>query len=220
MQQNDTDGPSLCRFTLHPSLSLSRVASQLPHHYTGADYYALCSDAMLKAITRQTAVVDAKIAAINGENGGRRHPISTANFFDHYAAPEDVAVVVSEDDFFAANRELVPSVSAGELARYEVMRASFEGTGGGDGEKGVDSSRPPTARAASVSSATSKGKGKGKGKAPAKDKGKGKAVAMDSDDNYGSDDEAGDVNVKVNKGKGKAVASFQQGTASDDDGLY
>ncbi|KAH7359011.1 peroxisomal biogenesis factor 6, partial [Plectosphaerella cucumerina] len=196
------------KFTLDPSLSLPRVAAQLPYHYTGADYYALCSDAMLKAITRQTAAVDAKIASINAD--GRRHPISTANFFDHHARPEDVAVVVSEEDFLAANNELVPSVSAGELARYETMRASFDGAP----SSGPAPRAAPAPRAVSGSSTASKGKGK----AVARDKGKGKAVAADdSDEEY--DEGVRGVNGR-GKGKGKAVAAFEQGNASDDDGLY
>lgn len=181
---------------------------------------------MLKAITRQTAAVDAKIAALNAD-GTRRHPISTANFFDHHATPEDVAVVVTEEDFIAANNELVPSVSAGELARYETMRSAFEGSGGSEGNPGGQ--RPRLAPApgggnrvvsgsGSVSSTMSRGKGKGK--AVVRDKGKGKALAVSSDEEYGSDDEANGVYGRGGKGKGKAVAGFQQGTASDDDGLY
>ncbi|KAI4248985.1 MAG: hypothetical protein L6R42_009123, partial [Xanthoria sp. 1 TBL-2021] len=52
------------KFSLHPDLSLARVAQSLPFTYTGADLYALCSDAMLKAITRQASAVDAKIKAL------------------------------------------------------------------------------------------------------------------------------------------------------------
>ncbi|PBP17456.1 Peroxisomal biogenesis factor 6 [Diplocarpon rosae] len=48
------------KFTLHPTLSLPRIASRLPFTYTGADFYALCSDAMLKAVTRQASLVDSK----------------------------------------------------------------------------------------------------------------------------------------------------------------
>ncbi|KAK0751556.1 peroxisomal biogenesis factor 6 [Schizothecium vesticola] len=111
------------KFTLHPSLSLPHVASHLPFTYTGADFYALCSDAMLKAVTRQAAAVDTKIAALNASGGH----ITTAAFFDHHATPDDVAVMVTERDFLDANRELIPSVSAGELEHYERVRASFEG---------------------------------------------------------------------------------------------
>ena len=92
------------KFTLHPDLSLTRVAESLPFTYTGADLYALCSDAMLKAITKQAEAVDAKIKAL--PNG----PVSHAYFFDHLATNEDVAVMVTEQDFYAAKRELFGSV--------------------------------------------------------------------------------------------------------------
>lgn len=92
------------KFALHPDVSLDRVAERLPLTYTGADLYALCSDAMLKAITRKSTAVDEKIKQLPGG------PVSTAYFFDHLATPEDVAVTVMEEDFFAAEAELVPSV--------------------------------------------------------------------------------------------------------------
>ncbi|KAJ2899258.1 AAA-domain-containing protein [Zalerion maritima] len=129
------------KFTLDPSVSLANIASSLPFTYTGADFYALCSDAMLKAVTRQASQVDAKIKRANAERerhndalppgAGRQAllPISTAYFFDHFATKEDVAVMVSEEDFSRANDELVPSVSAGELGHYEMVRMQFEGDG-------------------------------------------------------------------------------------------
>ncbi|KAL8817347.1 MAG: hypothetical protein Q9223_003801, partial [Gallowayella weberi] len=88
------------KFSLDPHLSLARVAASLPFTYTGADLYALCSDAMLKAITRQASAVDAKIKSL--PNG----PVTTAYFFDHLATKEDIAVNVTEEDFEAAKREL------------------------------------------------------------------------------------------------------------------
>ena len=93
------------KFSLQPGTSLHRVAEGLPLTYTGADLYALCSDAMLKAITRQTTAIDRKIKALPGG------PVSTAYFFDHLAKEEDLAVTVSEKDFRAAQAELVGSVS-------------------------------------------------------------------------------------------------------------
>ena len=92
------------KFTMHPNTSLWRVAESLPFTYTGADLYALCSDAMLKAITRQASAADAKIKALPGA------PVTAAYFFDHLATEEDIAVMVTEQDFYAANRELVGSV--------------------------------------------------------------------------------------------------------------
>ena len=163
---------------------------------------------MLKAVTRQATAVDAKVRALNADaaasssRAAPSHPVSTAYYFDHFATEEDVAVVVTEQDFLDAHDELIPSVSAGELSHYEKVRAMFEGGRGADEPKQrrpqSRGSRPGTAAGASSSSH------KGKGKAVAEDAGGGGAV----------------MNGRVNKGKGKAVAGFQDATASDDDDLY
>ncbi|KAL2374225.1 peroxisomal assembly protein [Blastomyces gilchristii] len=108
------------KFNLHPDLSLRRIAEQLPFTYTGADLYALCSDAMLKAITRKASAVDEKIKELPGG------PVTAAYFFDHLATPEDIAVMVTEEDFIAAKSELVASVSAKELEHFERVRRTFE----------------------------------------------------------------------------------------------
>jgi peroxin-6 len=110
-------------FTLAPEVDLGRVAGRLPFTYTGADLYALCSDAMLKAITRKTRSVDEKVAEIGRVRG---EAISTGYFFDHLATEEDVQVVVSEADFSAAQDELVGSVSKKELEHFERIRDLFE----------------------------------------------------------------------------------------------
>ncbi|TVY59683.1 Peroxisomal biogenesis factor [Lachnellula suecica] len=162
------------KFTLHPTLSLPRIASRLPFTYTGADFYALCSDAMLKAVTRQASLVDSKIATINSTSS--KSPISTAYFFDHYATKEDTDVVVTEEDFVLAEKELVPSVSFGELEHYKRVRGMFE--------KPVEEEI--------------NGKGKEKEKVVDR-KGKGRALpSADSDE----DENREHVN---GKGKGKAV---------------
>ncbi|KAK6379691.1 peroxisomal assembly protein [Exophiala oligosperma] len=111
------------KFTLAPDVDLLRVASRLPFTYTGADLYALCSDAMLKAITRKTHAVDEKVQQISKIRG---EAISTGYFFDHLATDEDVQVVVAEEDFVAAQNELVGSVSKKELEHFERIRGLFE----------------------------------------------------------------------------------------------
>ncbi|KAF6818574.1 peroxisomal biogenesis factor 6 [Colletotrichum sojae] len=215
------------KFTLHPSVSLPSVAQQLPFTYTGADFYALCSDAMLKAVTRQAAAVDAKVREINASRAGKP-PVTTAYFFDHHATPEDIAVMVTEEDFLAANRELVPSVSAGELAHYERVRATFEGAPEKQTQTQTQTQtqqqRPSAAGARAVSgssSIVSRASSKGKGKAVGSiGKGKGKAIAITSDDEFDSEGDVAEAPNGKGKGKGKAVAGFEEGTASDDEGLY
>ena len=110
------------KFTLDPALDLRMVADSLPFTYTGADLYALASDAMLKAITRQADAVDRKIKALSGG------PVTTAYFFDRLATEADIAVMVTEADFEVAKRELVGSVSAKELEHYARVQVTFEGS--------------------------------------------------------------------------------------------
>ncbi|RDL38361.1 p-loop containing nucleoside triphosphate hydrolase [Venustampulla echinocandica] len=210
------------KFTLHPSLSLARVASHLPFTYTGADFYALCSDAMLKAVTRQASLVDAKIAAINASAVTDKPKISTAYFFDHYATKDDVDVVVTEEDFINAEKELVPSVSQGELVHYQRVRAQFEkveekkpdlkGKGKAiaiDGPISEVNGRP-------MSSVKEKGKGKIIDR-----KGKGKAVERWDDPTEDYEDEGINGFDSRPAMKGKAVdMGFQQGSLDDDEELY
>lgn len=149
--------------------------------------------------------------ALNADPANK-HEVSTAYFFDHYATPADIAVMVMEEDFIGAHEELIPSVSAGELAHYEKVRALFEG--GPEKQKPqqqpqqqlVDRGKRPASSTRSGSAGRSASSGKGKGK--------GKAIAT-TDDELEADEE------RVNgKGKGKAVMGFQDGTASDDEDLY
>lgn len=167
---------------------------------------------MLKAVTRQATAVDAKIRTINADPA-TKNPISTAYYFDHYATPEDIAVMVTEPDFLAANDELIPSVSAGELSHYERVRATFEGG------REKPQPRPSGQRVTSTSSNVTVTGNRGKGKAPSK--GKGKALALSSEDEVSDQGQDGDGEVNGrSKGKGKAPMGFQDGTASDDDDLY
>ncbi|KAM0714866.1 hypothetical protein Q7P37_009330 [Cladosporium fusiforme] len=122
------------KFTLSPSLSLPRVASNLPFTFTGADLYALCSDAMLKAVTRSARQVDDRVSEVNAQRATQHKlPVTVAGFFDHHATPADLEVQVEEQDFELARKELVPSVSYEELKHYERVRDQFEG--GPKGEK-------------------------------------------------------------------------------------
>lgn len=133
------------RFALDPSLDLSAVANLLPFTYTGADLYALCSDAMLKAITRSARSVDARVSAINAEratqNPAKPH-ITIAQYFDYHATAADTSVVVTQEDFVAAQRELVPSVSAEEIGHYERVRREFEGGKERDGNSAREQGQP------------------------------------------------------------------------------
>jgi peroxin-6 len=175
--------------------------------------YALCSDAMLKAITRQARAVDEKVKAHNAAHA----PVTVAYFFDHQATEEDTAVMVTEEDFVEANRELIPSVSADEIKHYETVRKTFEGAGKKEDQ---------------ASKAAILGVEKAQ-HAPHSTKGKGKATAqkVDSDeDDYVIRTEHLDLHGS-GKGKDKAAANHGSknsvdiaeggfGDAAQDEDLY
>lgn len=76
------------------------VAAACPPRFTGADMYALCSDAWTRAMRR----------AMRGAPGG--------------GPPATVAV--DSADFTAALASLQPSLSQEELARYDALRLQYE----------------------------------------------------------------------------------------------
>ena len=129
------------KFTLAENVDLLEVAETCPFTFTGADFYALCSDAQLKAMTRAAKKVNEKVA---------KYPkkVSTQWWFDHVAAPEDLEWQVEMQDFMAARKELVPSVSAQEQETYRRLQSQFSAV----------KSKESTVQ----SNGIAKGKGKGK----------------------------------------------------------
>uniref|UniRef100_A0A3B4Z062 Peroxisomal ATPase PEX6 n=1 Tax=Stegastes partitus TaxID=144197 RepID=A0A3B4Z062_9TELE len=91
----------LRRFSLDPAVSLQEVVDRCPAQMTGADLYALCSDAMTAAIKR-------KISHINGGLDS-----------------EDSPVLLSVQDFWTALDNFKPSVSEQELQRYRNIQQAL-----------------------------------------------------------------------------------------------
>ncbi|KAJ2787451.1 peroxisomal assembly protein [Coemansia interrupta] len=188
------------KFHLHPDLDLRQVSEKCPFHYTGADFYALCSDALLKAMLRTVDEVDELIKQWNADDTrepNEEHPVpmTPQYYLDHIAAESVKQVTVTAGDFDKALDELIPSVSAEELVRYQALRQQFDSALKG---KDKQTAAPaafesddrsiqypedqfqshstnestdirPEPSADSLTSATKKGKAKnkGKGKAPA-----------------------------------------------------
>jgi peroxin-6 len=88
------------RFQLAPDVQLSELARVCPQRYTGADLYALCADAWMRAVKRRLALGDAAAAA--------------------------AAVIVDAADFTESMAELAPSLSSAELERYAALAAGFD----------------------------------------------------------------------------------------------
>ncbi|PIA19113.1 AAA-domain-containing protein [Coemansia reversa NRRL 1564] len=136
------------KFNLHPNLDLQSIAEKCPFNYTGADFYALCSDALLKAMLRTVDEVDVLVAEWNegkrlipdkdtkqGDptclkiDDRKEHypvPMSPQYYLDHIAPDNVKQVTVTAGDFQKALDELIPSVSSGELVRYQALRRQFD----------------------------------------------------------------------------------------------
>ena len=56
------------KFHLHSGMNLSILADQCPFNFTGADFYALCSDAMLNAMAHKAQELEAKIGMFAAES--------------------------------------------------------------------------------------------------------------------------------------------------------
>ncbi|TFK26358.1 TER94-PB [Coprinopsis marcescibilis] len=118
------------KFRLDPDLDLRAVAERCPFNYTGADLYALCSDAMLNAMSRKAMMIDAKIAVIDEpirSSTGVTHPfpITPQYYLSEIATPEEIRVTVTGEDFDTALRNLVPSVSEAEMEHYAIVQKRF-----------------------------------------------------------------------------------------------
>ncbi|XP_033639604.1 peroxisome assembly factor 2-like [Asterias rubens] len=86
------------KFVLSPDVKLDLVADKCPLTMTGADFYALCSDAMLNAVKRKIS------------------DLETGNTED------ELSIVVDQEDFMVALESLVPSVSEQELQHYQQIQ--------------------------------------------------------------------------------------------------
>ncbi|EPQ30691.1 uncharacterized protein PFL1_01592 [Pseudozyma flocculosa PF-1] len=116
------------KFKLDSDLDdLGVIAEQCPFNLTGADFYALCSDAMLKAMTRKASEIDETIAKINATPGAKTHPhpLTPQYYLAEMATQDEIEVKVGRRDFEGALRELVPSVSEQEMAHYRQVQAKF-----------------------------------------------------------------------------------------------
>ncbi|KAG7260268.1 hypothetical protein CRUP_001500 [Coryphaenoides rupestris] len=89
------------KFHLGPDISLEAVVSGCPGQLSGADLYALCSEAMTAAIRRKISLI--------------------ADGLDS----EDSPLLLSAEDFSVALKNLQPSVSDHDLLNYRHIQQQF-----------------------------------------------------------------------------------------------
>ncbi|WVQ67038.1 uncharacterized protein L199_005231 [Kwoniella botswanensis] len=127
------------KFTLDPTLRLEDVVEGLEYNLTGADLYALCSDAMLGAMSRTAEKVDQEVERLNRLHNGSgtlqlnvdtkkswKGELTVQYYLSKLASPSEVQVKVGLEDFQGALKKLVPSVSKDEMDHYERVQRQFK----------------------------------------------------------------------------------------------
>nr|XP_033792049.1 peroxisome biogenesis factor 6 [Geotrypetes seraphini] len=89
------------KFKLDPFVSLSSILEKCPQQLTGADLYALCSDAMMSAIKRKMVCLGQGMDTEKSE------------------------LVLSTEDFLQAAATLQPSLSEHDLLPYRLLQQNF-----------------------------------------------------------------------------------------------
>jgi peroxin-6 len=103
-----------------PALLARLVVDRLPPNLTGADFSAVASGALRKSLERVCSQAEDEL---------KRRRVTEADLtldsvLDEWG--EDRLVpVVSADDLMEASKDVVPSVSAKQLADYERLRVQF-----------------------------------------------------------------------------------------------
>uniref|UniRef100_H3AN88 AAA+ ATPase domain-containing protein n=1 Tax=Latimeria chalumnae TaxID=7897 RepID=H3AN88_LATCH len=89
------------KFKVDADVSFSDIIEKCPLRLTGADMYALCSDAMMTAIKRKISRIEEGLDT------------------------EESELLLTAEDFHGAAEKLQPSVSELELQKYKVIRQKF-----------------------------------------------------------------------------------------------
>jgi peroxin-6 len=131
------------KFRLDPDFDLSGLANQCPFNFTGADFYALCADALLKAMSRKAMELEEKIGKaflylrlemtkarlcrLEKLRGGNScwQSLTPQRYLLEMVSAEEASVIVSRADFELALQELVPSVTQSELEEYANIQKRF-----------------------------------------------------------------------------------------------
>ena len=136
------------RFHLEADVDLDTFAEKCPSNLTGADYYALCSDAMLNTMKRKIKQLEAgtvPLKILSNELSFFKNVIFIFFFllclFFKYNNElfkisinklhlvgknvDEKEILVSLKDFDEALENLTPSLTDSEIQRYRQLRKSF-----------------------------------------------------------------------------------------------
>ncbi|KAG2391813.1 hypothetical protein C9374_013298 [Naegleria lovaniensis] len=89
------------KFSLKDNVDFEKLLEQSGFNLTGADFYAICTDAFMNAVSRATSQGD-------------------------ISQKQSHQIVVCHEDFEKAFKNITPSVSVADLERYESLQGTFK----------------------------------------------------------------------------------------------
>lgn len=104
------------KFDLDDDVSLADIASECPTTFTGADFYALCSDTLLNAMKERIDILDKLYKMDN---------ISEETKLQYIEVSQNENLLIKKSHFIEALQGITPSVSFSELEKYKRVRDQF-----------------------------------------------------------------------------------------------
>ncbi|KAH9470650.1 hypothetical protein Pst134EA_004577 [Puccinia striiformis f. sp. tritici] len=87
--------------------------------FTGADFYSICSEALMASLIR-------KIERLEAIKSKKSNTADTSDDLDRPSEEIERSITeVDQEDFMVALRQVKPSISASELAHYQIIQDQF-----------------------------------------------------------------------------------------------
>ena len=115
------------KFDLSDDVRLEAVLEPLDFVYTGADLFALSSDAMMFAVEDALEAVQDQLtaAAVTATQASDGTPVALANEEAGRAEEESKPIKVCMEHFVRARAQLKPSVTKADLQKYEALKQKY-----------------------------------------------------------------------------------------------
>ena len=108
-------------------MRLEEVIATCPTNYTGADFYALASNALSMAIRRRAKEIKGIIDETNKNCPYYATPTTIPKFLQNLSE-EELDVKVGMDDFLEARESIVASVTKEENEKYLKLKEEYSPT--------------------------------------------------------------------------------------------
>ncbi len=115
------------KFKLKEDVRLEEVIATCPTNYTGADFYALASNALSMAIRRRAKEIKGIIDETNKNCPYYATPTTIPKFLQNLSE-EELDVKVGMDDFLEARESIVASVTKEENEKYLKLKEEYSPT--------------------------------------------------------------------------------------------